>query len=291
LKKRIAIFGWGVLAIEIAQFLLIEKQSQCDIIFACPNDTNEKRNEWQPSFEEFAKQANLKLVKPAEISNLADNNSINEQNLDFLFSLQYNKILKKEIIDTPRHGSINLHFSPLPKYRGVAAPTWALINGEKEFGVTLHYMDREVDQGEIINQTTFNIEEVENARMLYDICTTQAITLFKNSVDDIFDLTNKRMPQDPLKATHYPRKALDFSNNKICWNTSTRSLTNWIKALIFPPFQLPKFLFEGNEFEVIAVEPDYTEKQDSEYPGTIVFRKGNIFKFATNDAYIFVTVK
>lgn len=280
-----------MLGIEIVQFLLTEKQSQCEIIFTCPNDTNEKRNQWQPSFEEYSQQTNLKLLKSTEINNLVTNNFINEQNLDFLFSLQYNKILKNEIIDAPRYGSINLHFSPLPKYRGVAAPTWALINGEKEFGVTLHYMDREVDQGEIINQSMFNIEQVGNARMLYDICTMQAIALFKNSVDDIFDRTNKRMPQDPLKATYYPRKSLDFSNNKICWNTSTRSLTNWIKALIFPPFQLPKFFFEGNEFEVIAVEPDYTEKQDSEYPGTIVFRKGNKFKFSTNDAYIVVTVK
>jgi len=205
--------------------------------------------------------------------------------------LQFNKIFVKEILDAPRFGSINLHYSPLPKYRGVAAPTWAIINGEKEFGVTLHYMDPVVDTGDIIDQSVFNIERIENAGALYEMCMKKALALFKKNIDGIFDMRNKRVPQDNSQAIYYPRKSLDFGLKRIQWDKDTQSLTKWIKAFIFPPFQLPIFVWKEKEFEVVAVESDFTKKQDDESPGTVITRNGKIFKIATHDSYVNVETK
>jgi methionyl-tRNA formyltransferase len=181
-----------------------------------------------------------------------------------------------------------LHFSPLPKYRGVYAPTWAIINGEKEFGVTLHYMEPVVDKGDIIDQSIFNIEQIENSRALYDVCLEKALNLFRQSVAGILRLENKRMAQDNSQALHYSRKSVDFNQHRINWNTDTLSLTNWIKAYIFPPFQLPTFSWNEKEFEVVSVKPDFKIKKKVELPGTVVSRSGKTFKIATDDSYVIV---
>jgi len=291
MKRKVAIFGWGTLAIEITRFLIDKMGMGCEIIFCCPNQPNLKKDQWQPSFEKYLKENKIKLISSDKISNSSTVSFIKEQKLDFIFSLQFNKIFVKEILDAPRFGSINLHYSPLPKYRGVAAPTWAIINGEKEFGVTLHYMDPVVDTGDIIDQSVFNIERIENAGALYEMCMKKALALFKKNIDGIFDMRNKRVPQDNSQAIYYPRKSLDFGLKRIQWDKDTQSLTKWIKAFIFPPFQLPIFVWKEKEFEVVAVESDFTKKQDDESPGTVITRNGKIFKIATHDSYVNVETK
>ena len=67
-KKRVAIFGWGTLAIEISKFLITQKKMDCEIIFCCPNKPDIKRDQWQPSFKNYLKKNNLKLFESSEIN-------------------------------------------------------------------------------------------------------------------------------------------------------------------------------------------------------------------------------
>jgi methionyl-tRNA formyltransferase len=290
-KKRIAVLGWGVLATEITKFLLTKKKDECEIVFYCPNDTNQARDQWQPSFRTFLQEKGFRILNSADINSDDSVDFVKSQKIDFLFSLQFNKILKKEILEIPEFGSINLHYSPLPKYRGVAAPTWALINGEKKFGVTLHYIDECVDTGDIIDQSIFNIGQVQSTRELYDLCVQKGVSLFKDNIDSIFELKNSKTPQDGSQALYYPRSAIDFRQNTIDWTKDSSSLNNWIKAFIFPPFQFPEFVLDGKEYEVVAVEPDFKKRKVSEKPGTLMSCQGKVFVFATGDSYIAVTVK
>ena len=148
-------------------------------------------------------------------------------------------------------------------------------------------MDPAVDAGDIIAQSIFNIEQIKSGRALYDVCLKKGLALFMKNVDSIFNLENERIPQDNSLALSYSRKSVDFTHNYIQWDQDSRYLTNWIKALIFPPFQFPVFFWRGGMFEVVAVEPELTKK-NIELPGTVIFKDDKRFKVATKDSYVIV---
>ena len=206
-------------------------------------------------------------------------------NLDFIFSFQYDQIVSQKVINTTKYGAINMHFSPLPKYRGVAPIAWALINGENEYGVTIHYMDPGIDTGDIISQTNFEIDSKINARDLYKKCENIGITLFKKSIDKLLDGNNERYSQDNTKAIYYPKGSINFEDCEINFKKPTYMLYNWIRAFIFPPFQYPIFQYKEKWEKVIEANPIYN-KNKFEQPGTVVKRNNKKFVFSTNDCYI-----
>ena len=281
-KKRIALLGKNdasVIALDILS------KEDVEIVLVSPNNSDSGEDNWQKSLKKRAQELKLNVKQFPKIKDNISIEYLKSLDIDFIFSVQYDQIVNQKIIDTAKFGAINLHFAPLPRYRGVSPIAFALINGEKEFGVTLHYMDPGVDTGDIINQIFFDISNIENARSLYDLSVEKALQLFENELGNILFLKNKRIPQDNTKALYYSHGSINFKENKINFNKDTNNLYNWIRAFIFPPFQYPVFELDGNRFEVVSVSPDYT-KNKFEKPGTLIINEGNYFKFSTHDAYI-----
>ncbi len=151
----ICIAGKNNIAVEILSYLLEQKVLK-DNIWVVPCDTDEGKNGWQRSLLKYAKKNNL------QIKNLEDLYST--KNLLFI-SLEYNKL-----VDTNRFKSkklYNLHFSLLPKYRGMFTSTIPILNSEKYSGVTFHKIDHGIDTGDIVAQRKFKIDLMDNARDLY----------------------------------------------------------------------------------------------------------------------------
>ncbi|GBD89449.1 methionyl-tRNA formyltransferase [bacterium BMS3Abin04] len=286
--KNVAIIGKNTSAVKCAEILVNNKNA--NIVLISPNNSDDGKDSWQLSLENFAVKNNLPIKSFKKIKSLDSIEYLKSLNLDFIFSIQYDQIINQSVIDTAKYGAINLHFSPLPRYRGVSPIALAMMNGENTYGVSLHYMDPGVDTGDIIAQKMFNISHLNNARELYDLSTQYSIELFKENIDSILTLENNRIPQDNTQALYHSMGTLNFKENKIKWNKDTRSLVNWIKSFIFPPFQYPKFILDETEYEVVFASPDYC-KNNFEKPGTLILRDGNHFKFSTHDCYINVIVK
>lgn len=286
-KKRIALFGKNTASV-IALELLLNKE--VEIVLVSPNNSDNGENTWQRSLKRRAEELKLNVRQFTKIKDNYVIEYLRSLDIDFIFSIQYDQIVNQNVIDSAKFGAINLHFAPLPRYRGVSPIAFALINGEQEFGVTLHYMDPGVDTGDIINQRFFNINNIENARSLYDLSVDNAVKLFEDELDKILLLKNKKIPQDNTKALYYSHGSINFKENKINFNKDTNSLYNWIRAFIFPPFQFPIFEVNGKIYEVIAVSPDFT-KNKFEKPGTLIMNEDNYFKFSTHDSYINLFVK
>lgn len=286
--KNVAIIGKNTSAVKCAEALLNNKNA--NIVLVSPNNSDDGEDTWQLSLKKFAERNNLHTKSFKKIKSPDSIEYLKSLNLDFIFSIQYDQIINQSVIDTAKHGAINLHFSPLPRYRGVSPIALAMMNGESTYGVTLHYMDPGVDTGDIIAQKMFDISQLNNARELYDMSTENSIELFKENIDSILNLKNNRILQDNTKALYYSMGTLNFKDNKIKWNKDTRSLVNWIKSFIFPPFQYPKFTLDDAEYKVIFASPDY-RKNKFEKPGTLILRDGNNFKFSTHDCYINITAK
>ena len=119
--------------------------------------------------KDFALENNLKIYQPQKVRNNEDFiNEINNLAPDVICVVAYGKILPKEILDIPKYGCINVHGSLLPKYRGAAPIQWAVLNGDKETGITTMYMDEGMDTGDMILKEKIEIGEEETTGEIWD---------------------------------------------------------------------------------------------------------------------------
>jgi methionyl-tRNA formyltransferase len=286
--KRVMIFGKNNIAIECTKILL--KKDGVQVVGCCPNNNDKGEDGWQKSFMRFCDEKKIAIFRFKDIRSNDSLNFFKKMDLDFIFSFQYDQIIGQEVIDVFGKGAVNLHFSPLPKYRGVSPIAWALINGEDSYGVTMHYIDPGIDTGDIIAQTNFKIDSVKNARELYSKCERTGVELFKNTIDKLLNDSNERAPQSNIKAIYYPNGSIDFNKCEIDFNKSTYMLNNWIRAFIFPPFQYPVFKHDGRLKKVVRAYPVYN-KNKFERPGSLVTISDKKFMFSTNDSYIELEVE
>ncbi|MFI5250978.1 MAG: methionyl-tRNA formyltransferase [Bacteroidota bacterium] len=280
--RRLIVMGKNNIAVECLTYLLTRHDTEIVLVISHPDDSGE--DGWQRSLTKAAKDSRLPLYQPTKVNSAESITYIKSFQPEFIFSFQYAQIIKREFIDIPTRGCVNLHFGPLPRYRGVSTIAWAMINCEKETGVTLHYMDPGIDTGDIITQRIFPIDDKDNARDIYERCVEQGAALFKDSLDSIYAGKNKRIPQNNAHAIYYPKNSIDFSQRDIIWNNSTRQLFNWIRAMIFPPFQYPRCKVRDKQFEVTKISCDY-RKNNFEKPGTIVSMEPSVY-VATNDSFL-----
>jgi methionyl-tRNA formyltransferase len=286
--KRVMVFGKNNLAIECTRILL--NKTSVEVVGCCPNNNDSGEDGWQKSFAKFCDEKNIEIFQFESIKSHDSLNHLKKMTLDLIFSFQYDQIIGQEVLDVFAEGAVNLHFSPLPRYRGVSPLAWALINGEGSYGVTMHYIDPGIDTGDLIASSDFDIGAVESARDLYIRCEQAGIELFQNTIDGLLSGTSERHSQLNTEATYYPAGSIDFSDCEIDFNKSTYMVYNWIRAFIFPPFQYPTFEYAGKVRKIVRAEPIY-DKNKFEPPGSLVKEYENEFVFSTNDSYIKLIVE
>ena len=171
--------------------------------------------------KEFAIEKELKIFQPEKVkNNLEFVEKIKELNPDIICVVAYGKILPKEILDIPQYGCINLHGSKLPKYRGAAPIQWAVLNGEKETGVTTIYMNEEMDAGDIILTKDVEIGEDETTGELWNKLSKIGAELLLETINKIEDGTAPRVKQSD-KCTFAPMLSKQIS--KINWKLQLHS--------------------------------------------------------------------
>jgi len=218
-----------------------------------PGDTGE--DGWQPSLRRAAASSRERIETPSNLNDPAFVETIRSLAPDLLVSVQAAQIMRRTLLESPRLGAVNLHFGPLPRYRGVAPIAWAIINGETETAVTLHMMDPGIDSGPILASAPVAIGREETARSLYDRCTQAAVDLFTAEWPRIRRGGLDRRPQAG-PGLYYNRHSIDFSQRAISWQRDARDVANWIRAFIFPPLQLPCVTVGGSRIDVGAVTWD-----------------------------------
>lgn len=209
---------------------LLNNDFEIAAIFTHKDDSNE--NLWFDSVEKFAKKKKIPVFSPENINEEIWIKKIQEINPEIIFSFYYRNIICKDILDIPTNGCINLHGSLLPKYRGRAPINWAIINGETETGVTLHYMTTKPDDGDIINQIGIKIEYDDTAKSLFDKALTAANILLKTTLPEIKKGTSERTPQDNIIASYYHGRTPE--DGLIDWNKSSTEIRNLVRGVTSP---------------------------------------------------------
>ena len=183
---------------------------------------------------------------------------------ELLVVVAYGRILPQAFLDVAKYGSINVHGSLLPKYRGAAPIQWAVLNGDKTTGVSVQYMAAAMDAGDVIAARETEIGEVETSGELFDRLKTLGAELLAETVRKIASGSVIRVPQNEADATY--TKMLDKNMSPIDWNKSPREIVKHICRL--NPWPVATTELGGVSFRVFGAE--YTDTRTALAPGKII---------------------
>jgi methionyl-tRNA formyltransferase len=206
---------------------------------------------------------NEKAAYAREIIDLASKNKIpvykdtddilSLENIDLLISVQYHRILKKEHISIAGL-AVNYHMAPLPEYRGCNHFSFALFEGAKEFGTTVHRLDVGIDSGDIIDEIRFPIDESWDVSKLYTVTYDQTLELFRRSIMKILKKEISFVPQTALVGKRGTKliKRKDIESLKRITETDPISvIAKKVKATSMPGFEPAFFIYEGEKYYII----------------------------------------
>ena len=180
--------------------------------------------------KEYAIEKNIKVYQPEKLrENKEIVDILKNINPDVICVVAYGKIIPKEILEIPKYGCVNVHPSLLPQYRGSAPIQWAILNGDKETGVTTMYLDEGMDSGDIILQTKTLIDKDETSGELWDRLSKIGAELLVETLEKIENKTAPRIKQ-PKEFTLAPM--LEKSQAKIDWESKTaEEIKNLVRGL------------------------------------------------------------
>ena len=236
-----------------------------EIVAVFTHRDNSSENIWFDSVAEFAAARDIPVYAPDDINHPLWVETIRKLAPDILFSFYYRDLIKAPILEIPPLGCLNLHGSLLPKYRGRVPVNWAILNGETETGVTLHYMTPKPDDGDIVAQRAIAISEDDTAKTLFDKCVAAAGVLLSETLPQILDGTAPRTPQDASQATYFGgRKPAD---GEIHWSQSAARVRNLVRAVTRP---YPGAWTQRGDRKMLVWKASVVSQNNNELPGTIL---------------------
>lgn len=215
--------------------------------------------------KKYAIEQNLEVVQPVKVRNNPEFvEQLKDINPDVICVVAYGKIIPKEILDIPRLGCINVHGSLLPKYRGAAPIQWAVLNGDKETGITTMFMDVGMDTGDMINKEVVQIGDDETTGELWNRLSIIGAKLLVKTLKDLENGTYKREKQgDDFTVAPMIKKEMA----KIDWENQTSSeIKNLVRGL--NPFMGAFSFLNDKKIKIWKVEK-LNDKPEKE-PGTVL---------------------
>jgi methionyl-tRNA formyltransferase len=217
-----------------------------------------------PAVKVAALDLGYRVLQPASIKTAEFYDGIAQHKPDFLIVIAYGNIVPENVLALPRKGTINVHASLLPKYRGPAPIQWAIINGEKETAVCTQLMKKEIDTGDILLSAWEPIRSDETAGDLHDRLSEKSAAVLIDTLRGLAENTIQPMPQDHSLATYAPMLSKD--DGLINWNKSAESLVNFIRGVTPWP---GAYTFLGDKrLKIFKSHPLAIEI--TEFPGTVL---------------------
>ncbi|MFD1534105.1 methionyl-tRNA formyltransferase [Pseudonocardia aurantiaca] len=186
---------------------------------------------WVP-FDDLAAAHGVPLITVRNLNTPENVARIGELQPDLILVVGWTRLLGTELLRMPPLGAVGFHASLLPHYRGRAPVNWALINGERETGNTMFFLDEGVDTGDVIDQRRIAILDEDDCASLYRKVADSAVDMLLEHLPRLKAGTAPRAAQDEGQATVMPRRRPE--DGLIDWSRDTRSLFNWVRALTHP---------------------------------------------------------
>lgn len=230
---RIVFMGTPDFAVESLRILVENDYNVVGVITMPDKPAGRGHKLHYSAVKQYALDKNLHLLQPEKLKDEEFLKELKNLNADLQIIVAF-RMLPEIVWNMPRLGTFNLHGSLLPQYRGAAPINWAIINGEKETGVTTFFLRHEIDTGEIILQDRTPIEENDNIGKIYDILMKKGAKLVKETVDMIIEDRVVPIPQEKLYNVNGELKSAPKIFKETCkidWNKSAQEVHNHIRGL------------------------------------------------------------
>ena len=271
---KVAFMGNPSFALPSLENLIRSRHEIIAIISNPPKPMGRKRILNHTDVGKFALQKNIELIELDSFDNDEVYKKIVSLNPDIFVVVAY-RILPEKYISIPKLGSINLHASLLPKYRGAAPIQWALMNGDKTTGVSVFQIEKKVDTGKIITQKTIDIDKNDNYETMSNKLSTIGAEALIKSLDFIEKGNVNFIKQDISSVTKAPKISKNML--RIKWNWSAIKINNWIRGLSPNPGMITTFQNKTIKIFKSAIIDAHSKNT----PGKIKFEKNNSLEIYT----------
>ena len=236
--------------------------------------------------KEYAITNNINLLQPKNLKDELFVKKIQKINPDFIVVVAF-RMIPKIIWNIPKYGTINLHASLLPDYRGSAPINWVLMNNEKITGVTTFFIDDKIDTGDILIQEKIKIDKKINAGDLHDELKLIGASIVEKTLKGILENSLQRVKQTQKNNFNTAYK-FDKKNIKIDWNQNCLEIYNKIRGLSpYPGARTSLVSNSGETVNTIFYESEYLVEKHNHINGKIMHEKGKI-KIACNNGYLII---
>lgn len=209
---RILYMGTPAFAVPSLEALIADGHQICGVFCQPDKPVGRHQNRLQPPpVKEVAQAKGIPVYQPVKLRDGAALEIIRSLDPELIVVAAYGRLLPDEILDYPARGCINVHSSLLPKYRGAAPINWAILNGERETGVTIMYMASELDAGDVITRRATPIGPNETAEELFARLAVLGAELLTDVLQSMEEGTVSRTPQNDAAATYAPMLSRELS--------------------------------------------------------------------------------
>ncbi|HIU39862.1 MAG TPA: methionyl-tRNA formyltransferase [Candidatus Aphodocola excrementigallinarum] len=260
---------------------LIKKCTVIAVVTQPDKEVGRKKVLTPSPIKEVALKNNIKVLQPVKIKE--EYQDIIDLNPDIIITCAYGQIVPEVILNAPKYGCINVHASLLPKLRGGAPIHKAIINGYKKTGITIMYMDKGMDTGDMISKKEVDITDFDTAETLHDKLQKASVPLLMETLPSIINGTNKREKQNNDEATYAYNVSRE--DEHVNFNDTSLNVYNKIRGLNSWPGAYATLDDKNIKLWVSKISDNVYDKK----PGTIVNLNKDGMEVVTKDKSILIT--
>lgn len=217
-----------------------------------------------PPIKRLAVEAGLTVLQPEKVRQKEAVEEILSYQPDLLVTCAYGQILPESLLNPPKYGAINVHASLLPEYRGAAPIHKAIMDGKKETGITIMYMVKALDAGDMLSQVKVPIDEQDTVGTLHDKLSDAGARLLMETIPALIDNRITPIPQDESKVSYV--STLTREDERIVWEKSGESIYNHIRGM--DPFPGAFTTYQSQPLKLWKAKK--TDGKGNVAPGTIL---------------------
>ncbi|MCG3398815.1 methionyl-tRNA formyltransferase [Staphylococcus massiliensis] len=216
-------FSTGVLE------MLIQNYDVTAVVTQPDRKVGRKRQLTPPPVKKVALEHDIEVLQPEKLNGSEELETLLNMDIDVIVTAAFGQLLPESLLNHPKYGAINVHASLLPKYRGGAPIHKVIIEGEEYSGISIMYMAKKLDAGDIIEQKRVKIEDDDNVGSLHDKLSEVGTSLLERVLPSVLDGTNPRTPQDDSEATFASN--ISREDEHINWHNAAQDVYNQIRGL------------------------------------------------------------
>lgn len=265
MSTSVVFMGTPEFAVPILQSLIDNPEYDVQAVLTQPDHhIGRKRTLHQSPVKELAEQYNIEVLQPAKLSKSPEMEKIINLQPDLMITAAYGQFLPTKLLAAAKIAAINVHGSLLPKYRGGAPIQYSIINGDKETGVSIMYMVKKMDAGDIISQRSIPIEDTDDSGTMFKKISLLGRDLLLETLPKLINGDVKPVAQDPDKVVFSPN--ITSEQEQIDFRLPARLIDAKVRGL--RPAPLGNMVIDGLRTKIYDVTP-LEEKTDLE-PGKAV---------------------